>query len=70
MFFNGVQWQVVTWGEKHCGGDSSAVQLQLDEVQQVQGSRQALCRPFLHLFHHFMSFFPIFPLFFPYFYLL
>eukprot|EP00913_Durusdinium_trenchii_P017392 g16350.t1 len=33
--------QVVTWGEKHCGGDSSSVQHLLKEVQQVRGSRQA-----------------------------
>ena len=32
---------VVTWGSAKCGGDSSAVQDQLKNVQQVQASKQA-----------------------------
>ena len=32
---------VVTWGDAHCGGDSSAVRDQLKGVQQVQGTNSA-----------------------------
>ena len=32
---------VVTWGDSDCGGDSSAVQDQLKNVQQVQASNFA-----------------------------
>ena len=32
---------VVSWGYEDCGGDSSAVQDQLRDVQQIQASSQA-----------------------------
>eukprot|EP00435_Cladocopium_sp_Y103_P028096 s2213_g7.t1 len=33
--------RIVTWGLPHCGGDSAAVQGQLKNVQQVQGTDEA-----------------------------
>ena len=34
---------VVTWGQARSGGDSSAVQDQLRDVQQIQASRSGIC---------------------------